>query len=241
MKQSEQPLIICHDVALGYEGKDIVRNLNITINEGDYLCIIGDNGAGKSTLLKGLLGLRKPEHGTITMRSDISKNTIGYLPQQTPAMASFPATVYEVVLSGCLSRLGILPFYKSIHKETARKNMERLNISNLADTSFQTLSGGQKQRVLIARALCATECLLILDEPTTGLDPTTTGELYDLIRMLNHSYGVAIIMVSHDMKAVMQESKQILHLRNEPIFYGTTTDYLASDIGKQFLGGSCHV
>jgi zinc transport system ATP-binding protein len=235
MNTTKKPLITCTDLSLGYEGKDIVWDLNFAVEEGDYLCIIGDNGAGKSTLLKGLLGLCKPTHGSITFREDLEKQTIGYLPQQPPLVAGFPASVYEVVLSGCLSSLGILPFYKQVHKETARKNMERLHITQLAQEPFYTLSGGQKQRVLIARALCATDSLLILDEPVTGLDPVATEELYQLIQELNTTYGIAIIMVSHDVSAVRNRSKKVLHLHHDSYFYGTAAQFFETDAGRRYL------
>ncbi|MBT9777580.1 ATP-binding cassette domain-containing protein [Clostridium sp. MCC353] len=231
------PLIKCEHVDFGYENHDAVIDVTMEVNPGDYLCIVGENGSGKSTLMKGLLGLIKPTAGTIAVSEELKKTGIGYLPQQTAAQKDFPATVYEVVLSGCLSRRGNKPFYSRTEKELAATNMERLGIHGLKKHCYRELSGGQQQRVLIARALCATDKLLILDEPITGLDPAASQEFYQLVHHLNEDQGVAILMVSHDIGNIVSQANKILHLKQNVLFYGDTKDYVNSRTGKEFLGG----
>ena len=231
-----KPLIVCRDVDFGYENYDVVVGVSMTVEEGDYLCIVGENGSGKSTLMKGLLGLLKPTGGSLTVDEELKKTGIGYLPQQTAAQRDFPATVQEVVLSGCLSRRGALPFYSRKEKTIARENMEKTGIYQMKDHCYRELSGGQQQRVLIARALCATSRLLILDEPITGLDPSAIQDLYTMLKQLNRE-GVAILMVSHDIRNVVSEAGKILHLKREVLFYGSVEEYKKSAGGKEFLGG----
>ncbi|MCI9360509.1 MAG: metal ABC transporter ATP-binding protein [Hungatella sp.] len=230
-------LITCSHVDFGYENQDAVTDLTMEVNEEDYLCIVGENGSGKSTLIKGLLGLLKPTGGTLTVGGELKKTGIGYLPQQTAAQRDFPATVYEVVISGCLSRRGNWPFYSRTEKMLAKANLERLGIADLRRRCYRELSGGQQQRVLIARALCATNRLLILDEPITGLDPWAIQDFYHLIRDLNRKEHVAILMVTHDMANVVEQANKILHLKQRVLFYGTTEEYKKSQAGRMFLGG----
>lgn len=226
----------CENVSLAYDGMKIVSDLNFEVNKGDYLCIVGENGSGKSTLVKTLLGLKTPNDGKITFSDGLTQAEIGYLPQQTSAQKDFPASVYEVVLSGCLNKLGKKPFFAKSEKAFADKNIERLGITNLKKRCYRELSGGQQQRVLLARALCATEKLLLLDEPTAGLDPKVTMDFYALISELNKS-GITIIMVSHDINAAVEYSSHILHMSHKPLFFGTTEDYVKSPIGRAFIGG----
>ncbi|MCR4563177.1 MAG: ABC transporter ATP-binding protein [Clostridiales bacterium] len=226
----------CENVSLAYDGMKIVSDLNFEVNKGDYLCIVGENGSGKSTLVKTLLGLKTPADGSISFGDGLTQDEIGYLPQQTSAQKDFPASVLEVVLSGCLNKLGKKPFFGKSSKQLAEKNIERLGISNLKKRCYRELSGGQQQRVLLARALCATEKLLLLDEPTAGLDPKVTMDFYALISELNKS-GITIIMVSHDINAAVEYSSHILHMSHKPLFFGTTEDYVKSPIGKAFIGG----
>lgn len=230
-------LITCSHVDFGYENQDAVTDLTMEVDEEDYLCIVGENGSGKSTLIKGLLGLLKPTGGTLTVGEELKKTGIGYLPQQTAAQRDFPAAVYEVVISGCLSRRGNRPFYSRAEKMLAEANMERLGIADLRRRCYRELSGGQQQRVLIARALCATNRLLILDEPITGLDPWAIQDFYHLIRDLNRKEHVAILMVTHDMANVVGQANKILHLKQRVLFYGTTEEYKKSQAGRMFLGG----
>lgn len=232
-----QPLLKCEHVDFGYENYDVVKDVSMEINSGDYLGIVGENGSGKSTLMKGLLGLLRPTGGTITLSEDLRKSGIGYLPQQTPAQKDFPATVYEVVLSGCLGKRGNRPFYSGEEKKIARLNMEKLGITDLSRSCYRDLSGGQKQRALIARALCATDRLLILDEPITGLDPSTTQDFYRVIRHLNRDENVAVLMVSHDIQNIVTQANKILHLKQTVQFYGTVEEYRKTESGKEFLGG----
>jgi len=232
-----KPFITCENVDFGYENQDAVIDLNLEIYPGDYLCVVGENGSGKSTLVKGLLGLLKPASGVLTIAEELKRGGIGYLPQQTAAQRDFPAMVQEVVLSGTLSRRGNRPFYSSAEKALAMRNMDRLGVSELKNRCYRELSGGQQQRVLIARALCATEQLLILDEPTTGLDPYAIQDFYRLIRRLNRQEHITLIMVSHDIRSVLIEADKILHLQRMALFCGAVTEYLDSLAGRKFLGG----
>ena len=230
-----EPLIKCEHVDLGYENQDAVINVNMEVCPGDYLCIVGENGSGKSTLIKGLLGLLKPSGGKLTVAEELKTTGIGYLPQQTAAQKDFPASVREVVLSGCLSRRGRRPFYSKTEKDIASANMEKLGITQLANQCYRELSGGQQQRVLIARALCATRELLILDEPITGLDPMAIQDFYSMIRKLNRDDKVAIIMVSHDLRNAVEEANKILHLQKQVLFYGPAHDYMNSKAAGHFF------
>ena len=230
-------LITCREAALGYETGIVVSGLNFAVEAGDYLCVVGENGSGKSTLIKGLLRLKTPVSGEIITGDGLKSNEIGYLPQQSAAQKDFPASVLEVVLSGRQSQRGARPFYSKKDREIAIKNMEQLGIGHLKKDCYRELSGGQQQRTLLARALCATEKLLLLDEPVAGLDPLATRELYDLIRLLNQKQKLTIIMVSHDIRSAVEYADHILHLGNQQLFFGTTGDYLQTDLAKRFLGG----
>lgn len=230
-------LLKCEHVDFGYENQDAVIDVSLEVNTGDYICIVGENGSGKSTLMKGILGLLKPTAGKIEVSEELKKAGIGYLPQQTAAQKDFPATVFEVVLSGCLGKRGNRPFYSSREKEAALANLDRLGITELKKSCFRDLSGGQKQRALIARALCATDKLLILDEPITGLDPFAIQDFYQIIKKLNQEEQVAILMVSHDMANIVRQAGKILHLQQKALFSGNIEDYLNSGLAKHFLGG----
>lgn len=232
-----ETLITCDHMDLGYENQDAVLDVTIQVDAGDYLCIVGENGSGKSTLIKGILGLLKPTGGTLTVAEELKKSGIGYLPQQTAAQRDFPAAVWEVVLSGCLKRRQNRPFYSAAERELAKLNMEKLGITDLKDQCYWELSGGQQQRVLIARALCATDKLLILDEPITGLDPSAIQDFYHLVERLNKKDGVAIVMVTHDLKNVLPYASKILHLKQRTVFYGAPAEYEESPEGREFLGG----
>ena len=215
--------VTCKNLSLGYESKVVVEGLNFAVNRGDYLCIIGENGSGKSTLMKTLLGLKAPLGGEILFSDGLKKNEIGYLPQQTVVQRDFPASVYEIVLSGRLNHCGLQPFYSREDKAAAKKNMERMCITALSGRCYRELSGGQQQRVLLARALCAAEKILLLDEPVSGLDPVVTAEMYALIEDLNRQ-GVTIIMISHDLQAALRYASHILQIGKTP-FFGTKADY----------------
>lgn len=233
-------LIACKGLSLRYENRLAVEDASFEIESGDYVCIVGENGSGKSTLLKGLLGLKAPDAGSISYGEGLKQRMIGYLPQQTVVQKDFPASVYEVVLSGCLNRRGMRPFYSSAEQQIAERNIERLSIGALRRKSYRDLSGGQQQRVLLARALCATEKLLLLDEPVTGLDPVVTADLYALIRRLNRE-GVTVVMVSHDITCAVHNAGKILHMGTGVLFYGSAQDYPDSEVGRRFLGGDHYV
>ncbi len=229
-------LIKVNNISLSYENMTVIENLSFNVDSGDYLCIVGENGSGKSTLVKALLSLKKPVSGSIEFGDGLKQKEIGYLSQQTGAQRDFPASVKEVVLSGCLNSRGFLPFYSRKEYRLAIRNMKRLGIDDLMRRSYRELSGGQQQRVLLARALCATKKLLLLDEPITGLDPMTSTELYDLIAKINKS-GVTVIMVTHDISAALKYAKNILCMREKDCFFGTVKDFLNSDASGFLKGG----
>lgn len=231
------PLMTCEEVSFSYENETVVKEVSFAIQKEDYLCIIGENGTGKTTLMKGLLGLKKPSGGKISVGEDFKSTEIGYVPQQTIAQKDFPASVYEVVLSGCLNQRGLLPGYNKKNKDRANSNMELLGISDLSKKCYRNLSGGQQQRVLLARSLCATTSLLLLDEPTTGLDPVATAEFYSIVDKLNQEHGITIVMVSHAIKESIEHAKSILHLSHQSYFFGSVEAYQGSAFGKRFLGG----
>lgn len=233
-------LIRCNDVTLGYEGVTAVSHLSFTVEEGDYLCIIGDNGTGKSTLMRAILGLKRTSGGTVSYEAGLRQNQIGYLAQQTEVQKDFPASVREVVLSGCLNRKGIVPLYTPGDKKRAVAAMETLSIVNLKNKCYRELSGGQQQRVLLARALCAADRLFALDEPTTGLDPSMTTEFFAFMQRLNQTKGTAVVMVTHDTHCAVKYAKHILQLTAADYFFGTKEEYLDSAIGRKYIGGHRH-
>lgn len=196
--------IKCIDLDIGYDGKAVVSGLNLKINDGDYLCIVGENGSGKTTLMKTLLGLIPLLGGSI---QGLNKNDIGYLPQISDIQKDFPTTVEEVVLSGTKKL-----FYRKKEKDLMRFNLERLNIANLSKCKFSELSGGQRQRVLLARALCASKKILLLDEPVSGLDPKATAMMYEIINKLNKEDGMTIIMISHDLNGSLKYASNVLNV-----------------------------
>ena len=213
----------CENLKLGYNSKVVAENISFEVNKGDYLCIVGENGSGKSTLMKTLLHLIKPLSGTIETGDGVLADEIGYLPQQTEVQRDFPASVKEIVLSGCQSRCGRRPFYNKAEKQLALDAMDKMGISNLAKKCYRELSGGQQQRTLLARAFCATQKMLLLDEPVTGLDPIATEEMYSLIKNLNDT-GITIIMISHDVDAALKYATHVLHIGKE-VFFGKVGDY----------------
>ena len=223
-------------MSAGYEDGDVIKGLSFEVQPGDYLCVVGENGSGKTTLMKAILGLIKVSGGEIIYGDGLNRQEIGYLPQQSNIQKDFPATVREVVLSGCLNRSGLRPFYTKAQKQTAEDWIARLDITDLKKRSYRALSGGQQQRVLLARALCATKKLIVLDEPVAGLDPIVTADLYALIQRINRENGITVIMVSHDIGAALQYATHILQVSGDSNFFGTVEEYRQSELGKLFLG-----
>ena len=225
--------LTCQNLCVGYDGQSVLQDLSFELLAGDYLCIVGENGSGKSTLMKTILGLQPPISGRILTGDGLRKNEIGYLPQQTVVQKDFPASVREIVLSGCQGRCGSRPFYNNEEKQLAVEAMEKMQITRLARRCYRELSGGQQQRVLLARALCATQKMLLLDEPVSGLDPKVTAEMYALIEKLNREDGITVIMISHDVAAAVRYASHILHI-GDTVFFGKRADYLQSPQGRLF-------
>ena len=231
-------IVLCENLSISFDKIPVLKDLSFTVDEGDYLCIVGENGSGKSTLIKCLLGLETPDRGHIIAEKSLF-NHIGYLPQQTTIQRDFPATVYEVVLSGFLNSLGFRLFYTKTHKKKADKMLELFGISDIKNRSYKTLSGGQQQRVLLARAMCSTKRMLLLDEPVTGLDPLAASEFYKLMHEINRKQKITVIMVSHSLDTVVGEANKILHLGEDgSYFFGTSEEYKKSEFGKRFMGGT---
>lgn len=226
------PLISCNKLTIGFEDRVLYRDLSFDINSGDYLFVIGENGAGKTTLMKTLLGLKKLLGGEIKVSSGLKLSDIGYLPQQTVVQRDFPASVFEIVISGFAGKSGLKPFYSAEQKKTAIDNMDKLGIADLKNKCYRELSGGQQQRVLLARTLCAASKVLLLDEPVAGLDPYVTEEFYELIRKLNEE-GITIIMISHDITAAKKYASHVLHITDEPTFM-TKRQYFSEGYGAGF-------
>ena len=229
-------LITCNNLTLGYNGREIIQNLSFQVDRGNYLCIVGENGSGKSTLMRTILGLQTPISGQIQKGDGLKGSQIGYLPQQTPVQKDFPASVWEVVLSGCEGGCGWRPYYTKAEKDRALENIRGMGLSTLINRCYRELSGGQQQRVLLARALCATDTLLFLDEPVSGLDPKVTEEMYALIEKLNREQGITVIMISHDIQAALRYATHILHI-GRAAFFGTREEYLRSGVLTSLMKG----
>lgn len=227
----------CKNLSFSYGGDTVLSGVDFAVSEGDYLCIVGENGSGKSTLMKGILGLKEPSGGEIILGDGLKPNEIGYLPQQTMIQRDFPASVKEVVLSGRVNGMGRRLFYSAEDKAKMRENLERLGIEDLENRCYMELSGGQQQRVLLARAMCATKKLLLLDEPVTGLDPNAANEMYNLIKLINLCDKISVIMVTHDVHEAVRYATHILHLGHGQLFFGTVEEYRKSDHVRRLLGG----
>lgn len=228
----------CENISVGYEDGIVVSDVSFELNRGDYVCIVGENGAGKSSLLKGILGLARIQGGKLEYGDGMSRADVGYLPQQKDYQKNFPATVKEVVMSGFLNKMGLRPYYNRAEKAKAMEILSDFGMADYVRASFGSLSGGQKQRVLLARAMCATDKLLLLDEPTTGLDPVATEELYELLKRLNREKKTTILMVSHDLNKAVSDAGLILHVnkRSGCGYFGPADKYLDSEAARHFLG-----
>ena len=230
-------ILNCENVSLSYDGHTVANDINFTVNEGDYLCILGENGSGKTTLINALLGLKKVAGGKLTYGEGVCARNIGYLPQKQSSNADFPACVREIVRTGFLGKRGFRPYYSLAERQRAQRIMELLGVAKFASRSMDELSGGQQKRVLLSRALCSAEKLLILDEPTAALDPIVTEEVYEMTAKLNREHGLSVIMVSHDVMAATKYANRILHIKHEQLFFGSTEEYLATDLAKAYIGG----
>ncbi len=221
-------------VSVAFEGSTVLSDVSFDAERGDFIAVVGENGSGKSTLVRTILGLTPLLSGEVSL-CGVLRSEIGYLPQQTQAQKDFPASVYEVVMSGCLSSLGYRPFYSKKERACAVKNMERLCISEIKNRSYRDLSGGQQQRVLLARALCAAKKLLVLDEPAAGLDPLISADFASLLSEVNRRENMTVLVVSHDIKFALENANKILHLAHGSYFFGTPDEYADSELGRRFM------
>ncbi len=217
-------LISIKNLTFRYESRDdedTLKNVSLSVNEGDFLCIVGENGSGKSTLIKCIVGLNKVPEGKITL-----KEKLGYLPQKTEIQANFPASIEEVVLSGTISNNIKNIWYTKQDKEKAKEIMKELDIYTIRKKCFRDLSGGQQQRVLIARAMCATNNLIVLDEPTNGLDPSIARKIYSTLKTLNKKRNLTIVMVSHDVERAVKYATRVIEIeRGKVTFDGLPERY----------------
>ena len=230
-------IISVKNVSFAYDGINVISGISFEVNQGDYICIVGENGAGKSTLIKGILGLKKPSSGRIIFENGLSSVNIGYLPQQSDIQRDFPASVTEVVISGRIHSLGMRPFFSGSDRKAAAEKIAMLGMNDMKKRCYRELSGGQPQRVLLARALCAADKVLLLDEPVAGLDPVMTAQFYETVAMLNREEKMTIIMVSHDVRSIISYATHILHIGGQYNYWGTGSDYKNTETGKFFLGG----
>ena len=226
-------MLAVKDLTIKYKNNIILDNVSFNIKKGDYLAIVGENGSGKSTLVKAMLGL-KDYTGTIDLSAFKS---VGYLPQVDESLENFPATVYEIVSLGLVNQIRF--FFKKSDRKKIDETLKRLDIYDIKDAYFGALSGGQRQRVLLARALVSGSDILFLDEPTTGLDPIATEELYNIIDRLNEE-GVTIVMVTHDINTCIKCAKAVMHLKRGILFYGSRDDYVSTDLYKVISGVHAH-
>lgn len=227
--------LICQNLSVGYEGRPVAENISFKAEQGDYICVVGENGSGKSTLIKSILNLNRPLSGSVKLGDGMKRQDIGYLPQQTEIQKDFPASVSEVVMSGFLSRHKFLPFYTKAERVEAESRMRMMGIENLSGHCWRELSGGQQQRVFLARALCAAQKMIVLDEPVSGLDPKVTAEMYSVISKLNKDKKITVIMVSHDVRAAIKYASHILHIGHDDVFFGTVSGYFNSPVGQKFM------
>ena len=221
--------ILCRDLSLGYYGQTVCEHVSFSVDAGDCLCIVGDNGSGKSTLMRALLNLKAPQSGEIVFSEGVRQSDIGYLPQQNESQKDFPARVWEVVLSGCVMKREFRFFADAKSKQIAERALSDVGLCHLRSRSFRSLSGGQQQRVLLARALCAAQKILVLDEPTSGLDPGATEEMYETVRRLRRELGITVVMVTHDLSAVVRLATSVLYMSHSPSFYSSVEEYCASE------------
>ena len=232
--------ITCDKLNVSYGNQKALIDVSFQVQAGDYVCVVGSNGSGKSTLLKAMLGLLPIKAGSIIFDSSIKKGQVGYLPQHMNVQSDFPASVYEVVISGCLSLTKLRPFYTKKEKELVNQNLRKLEIEDLKHKSFKNLSGGQQQRVLLARALCSSEKILFMDEPINGLDPKVAKDFYELVNKLNKEEGLTVFMTSHDIREAMKYANKVIHLDHSLLFYGDINEYLVSEVSERLIGGHHH-
>lgn len=218
-------LITAENLVLAFDCHTAADNVNFSLSRGDYLCVVGENGSGKSTLLRAVTGDIKPVGGKLILDEQLKNGGIGYLPQKSKIQRDFPASVHEVVLSGCAKRDFFGLFWKKGSKNKAEHAMELLGITDLRDKCYGDLSGGQQQRVLLARAICVSDTLLLLDEPVTGLDPEAAHEMYHTIRKINRETGCAVMMVSHDIGCALREADHVLSMCRGHSFFGSVDEY----------------
>lgn len=214
-------LIESHGLRIGYDATTDMACPDFAIGPEDFLCVMGPNGSGKSALVKTLAGLMPPRAGELVMSDGLQDGGIGYLPQRTPLQDDFPATVREIVRTGCQSLRGLRPFFSCAEKDMAERALIRFGLADLAHRPYRSLSGGQRRRALLARALCVPRRLLLLDEPTAGLDEQAVETLYACLASLR-TEGLAILMVTHERTSVHQLASHVLRMGQRAAFRAVT-------------------
>ena len=230
----KNPIISIKDLQVSYDGKTVLKEVNLNVYERDFLGIIGPNGGGKTTLVKTILGLLKPDKGTITFLKDgkeVPEITMGYLPQYNTIDKKFPISIYEVILSGLNKQKTLWHRYSQAQHEQAEQVIARMGLEGLEDRAIGELSGGQLQRALLGRAIISNPDVVILDEPSTYIDKRFEAKLYSLLEEINKER--AIILVSHDIGTVLQNVKSIACV-NEVLDYHPDTEVPSEWLEKHF-------
>lgn len=210
------------NLTASYNNHDAIKNVNFTIDKGEYVCLVGENGSGKSTLIKTMIGLHKKDEGEIIVNIDDDK--ISYVAQNNMKDLSFPATAKEIIMTG-VQRHRKLPFYRKVDWEKFERVCEMLSIKDIINKQIGNLSGGQRQRVILARALIREPELIILDEPCSGLDVNITKEFYGILDELHKSKGITIIMATHDLDEIKSKNVRVICMSTTVKFDGKIADW----------------
>lgn len=235
-------IIEVKNVSFAYQDENVLEDISLNVHQGDYLGIIGPNGSGKTTLLKIMLGLLTPSHGTVELfgqdiRSFREWSKIGYVPQKaTHFDVTYPATVYEVVAMGRYGKRGLFHWLNAHDHHIIRESLKQVDMLDYKDRIIGDLSGGQQQRVLIARALATQPEVILLDEPTVGVDVQTQESFYTLLKKLNHEYNLTLVLVSHDIQVVAAQATELACVNKTLMYDDDPQNFLKSNKLKELYG-----
>jgi len=233
---TDAPALALRDASFGYDGRLVLSHVELAVARGEFAALLGPNGAGKTTLLRGILGLIPPLTGTITYGVDRATRPPGYVPQRDALDAIVPLTAFEVVVMGTYARLRALRFVGRAQRALAHASLERVGLGELAQEPFWALSGGQKQRVLIARALAAEPEILLLDEPTAGVDPGATAAIMETLVRLNRDHGLTIVLVSHQLRLLRPHVRSVIWVDEGTVTKGAPETMLAPEHLLELFG-----